>query len=190
MTMVRLGSRVTEAMIAFRKKSPLLTPYQQTLHNKSPPTHIPNHSLTPRDTPSHLTPRIYEARIVPSSPAGWYWPPPDAPPKGGVTCSQARPLHQTRTHEKHTQLTATARATRDAKAQRHTHTPQWKRQRPTDRVGPSHPLSSSLSPPRRAEQNDPKRRNKCNLRSHAIPHMRKQVRVLRNSRCPTCCSQN
>ena len=37
---------------------PSIIPTQQTLHNKSPSTHTPNQPFTPRDIPSHPTPRM------------------------------------------------------------------------------------------------------------------------------------
>ena len=84
---------------------------------------VPTHT---NDAPRYPTARMqHQTADVPTSPAGWdcYWPSPDAPPKGYVTCSQARQLHQLEAHENHTQPTATPRAKRDTETQCHRHAP-------------------------------------------------------------------
>ena len=75
----------------------LLMSLQVQLARPNPPSTFPTHvdwcmyasmsgSLVPthtNDAPRHPSPHsTHAAPDVPTSPAGWYWPSPDAPPKG------------------------------------------------------------------------------------------------------------
>ena len=136
-------------------------------------------SMSGSPVPTHVnfntndTPRTHEAQLVPTSPAGWYWPSPQMPLQRAESpeAKQDNCIKWDHTREAHADDSNNVRHARHrTKAQQHAHTPPWERQHPTGRAGPSQLPSPSLSPPRRAE---PKRRKATpSLKSDHMPYCR------------------